>query len=98
MTDKRSETLRKLLIEAARQAEAPAVRTQGFEQRVLARLAARQEDSSALPLLGWAALRLAPGFAVILLVMSAVGLVPQSNDWADAVSTMLTYLILGGGL
>jgi len=24
--------------------------------------------------------------------------VPQSNDWADAVPTMLTYLILGGGL
>lgn len=98
MTDKRSETLRQILIEAARQAEAPSIRTEGFERRVLARLAARQDNPTALSLMGWAALRLAPGLAVILLVMSAVGLVPQSNNWADAVPTMLAYLIIGGGL
>ena len=98
MSNKQTEKLREELMQAARQIEWPAVRTEGFEIRVLARLAARREQQSALALVGWASLRLVPGMAVFLLVLTGAGLVPQPNDWTSIFPNLLAYLILGGGL
>lgn len=97
MASKQSEILRKELMQAARQAEWPTVRSEGFETRVMARLAARRAPQPALDLMGWAAVRLVPGLALILLVLTGVSLVPQPQDWTSLVS-VASYLILGGGL
>jgi hypothetical protein len=98
MSSRQSEKLREELMQAARQVEWPAVRTEGFEARVMARLAARREPASSLALMGWAAGRLAPGLAVLLVVLSGVTMLPQSHDWTSILQGLATYLVLGVGL
>ncbi len=98
MSSKQAERLREELIQAARQVEWPTVRAEGFEARVMARLAARREQPSNLALVGWAAGRLVPGMAALLLLLTAATLVPQANDWTSILQGMATYLVLGGGL
>jgi hypothetical protein len=90
---RKGEKLRKELMQVAHSINWPAVRIQGFEDRVMARLDAAEKPEPYFFLIGWAARALAPGMAMILLVLFVANIMFQYDDLASHLTTFVAYVV-----